>query len=147
MAKLISILSLLLLMPISSSCDALPIDSPSIDSSTKELYFIPNAVSRSPNIVELRTIKKWEGDQSQNIKFKATKAPWVINSGYTRTSQLSSIFELFVGQATDIPNIEKMQNTATLSDGSVIGLIEDSGIFIIRVKASGIKWWVKIGVE
>lgn len=146
MAKAV-VVGLLVLALFVSSCGTF-ISNTKPSTSTKELFYVPKSNTKIPDIVELKVIKEWEGTQSKDIKFNTTTAPWVINSGYTRTSQLSSIFELSIGQlVADFPGIELMQNTATLTNGSIIGLIEDSGSFIIHIKASGIKWWVKIGIE
>lgn len=145
------LLFIFILILTTTSCDVLENNNLFQDSSPtaqdKERYYIPNPRSKSPNRVSLKTIKSWEGTESRDIKYNATKAPWVINSGYTRTSQLSAIFELSIGKTTQILGLETIENTVRLSNGNIIGLIEDSGNYIIRIKASGIKWWIKIGVE
>ena len=147
MAKAMIISFLVLSCFLISSCEAFTNEG-NIPVETEEPFYVPKAHSKTPDIMKLKVIKKWEGTQSKDIKFNATTAPWIINSGYTRTSKLSSVFELSIGKpVVDLPDIELRQRTVTLSNGNIIGLIEDSGSFIIHITASGVKWWMKIGIE
>jgi len=102
--------------------------------------------------IMLRTIERWEGDGSKEIKFKATKSPWVVNAGYTPTSQISTKFRLFVYSAAQS---EQPLMFATFgyeeTEGPFKGvhslIVEGTGDYIIYISASGCEWWVKVGVE
>lgn len=145
MKRLLFIVILLMLCTLTLSCQ--DVGSAVSDSGSKEYYLVPSTSSRVPDSVELTTIKSWAGTQSSDIEYRATKAPWVINSNYTSTSQLSNIFEVTISQETGAPGIILTNRLTQLSDGSFIALIEDTGTFTIHIKASGASWWLKIGVE
>jgi hypothetical protein len=40
-----------------------------------------------------------------------------------------------------------LENTYTTRTGISTILVEEKGTFTIHVKASGVNWWVKVGVE
>jgi hypothetical protein len=112
-----------------------------------ETYVFKKGFVGDYQTASLKTIKAWYGTASQDIRFRADTTPWVVNGGYTSTSQVSSSFSLTVGQATSASGIEMLENTYTTRTGISTILVEEKGTFTIHVKASGVNWWVKVGVE
>ena len=116
-----------------------------------ELYSLATPIDPDTSMM-LRTIQYWEGDSSRMIKFRATKSPWVVNSGYTPTSQISTKFHIMVYRDEDYkqPAIWAdfgYEKTHDPLKGIYSVIMEETGDFIIDVDASGCEWWVKVGEE
>jgi hypothetical protein len=114
----------------------------------KELYLVPT-MAASNQTMTLRTVKSWTGNRSIKIKYEATQSPWVVNCGYTPTSQIASTFSLFV--CKEHGSYRECQATFQATWGPMRGtesvIIQETGDFTIDVEASGCEWWAKVGVE
>jgi hypothetical protein len=124
-------------------CSYLPIStsqSPA-EAPKKETYtVIKGQMFQSKGTMLLKTVASWSGEESKNIRYKATKSPWVINYGATPTSRLASKLSVRV--------YKKLSSEIGLSMNDYgETLVEDTGDFDIKVESSGCKWWVKIGTE
>lgn len=111
---------------------------------TKEKYYV-STVTQPNRIVELRTIKRWEGEGEKEIRFKAEKSPWVVNGGYEATSQIASTFYVSVSKKMNGFEVSPMPFTSKTGIQNI--LVEETGNFTIRIKASGCNWWIKVGIE
>ena len=112
-----------------------------LNSSQNDSYVVISGdLNRTKKLVTLKTVASWSGDESKKIKFKASKSPWVINSGARVTSNLGSKFEVRV-----LKEINSVIGIYENSYGNT--LIEETGEFVIEVESSGCEWWVKIGIE
>lgn len=114
-----------------------------------ETYIVPPAgVLGDWKQMQLKTIKKWEGSESKELNFKADTTPWVVNSGYTATSPISTKFSMnVVKDIQELSDVELYYNSQFTRDGLQVVTMEEKGNFKIKVEASGCSWWVKIGVE
>jgi len=104
-----------------------------------ESYVVREKYGRGSYNMDLKTVEYWEGEDSREIRFQATKSPLVINYGYIQTSEL---------RATFIIEIQGGIYQFTSMWGSINGaVLEGTGEYVIKVQSSGCKWWIKIGVE
>lgn len=107
-----------------------------------ESYLVRNRMEPADKIMTLKTIGFWKGSESEQIIFEVDKSPAVINLGYTETSQISSSFRLLLRSSSEakagMPGYWSVYNGYRL---------EETGEYDIQVKASGVDWWIKIGVE
>jgi len=106
---------------------------------------------------QLRTIASWQGSERNPIRFNASRSPWVVNWGYEKVSTIETVFDIVVVDEADYESAVAQYGTAwpwglILHDywardryGSII--VPKSGRFVIMVEASGVNWWVKVGVE
>jgi len=113
-----------------------------------ELYWAASMMWPERTIM-LKTIQYWEGNSPREIKFKATKAPWIVNGGYTPTSRITSSFNIMVWKEEGSYRMGTFtfEHTWGPFKGVHGAIIEETGDFIIEVKATGCEWWVKVGVE
>ena len=107
--------------------------------------------------MHLRTIASWQGSERNPIRFNASKSPWIVNCGYEKVSTIMAGFDIVVADEADYDAAVAQYGTAwpwglILHDcwvrdkyGSII--VPRAGRFVIMVNASGVKWWVKVGVE
>lgn len=93
----------------------------------------------------LRTVEYWEGNNSKEIRYKATVAPWVVNGGYTPTSEIRSNFWVTVWK--EVGPFRETSMSFTSKSGVQSTVLEETGEFIIEIEATGSNWWVKVGVE
>jgi hypothetical protein len=117
---------------------------------TLEPYFIPpGGMFGEWKVMELKTIKNWRGNTSEDIIFKATKSPWVLNAGYASTSRIATEFQVNIWQ--DVKGFSGLRTgpytNIVRKTGISAVLVEGKGTFTIAVNASGCDWWVKIGAE
>ncbi len=114
--------------------------------SKRENYFVPQSSGAAKEMM-LETVASWEGDTSREITYHTNKAPWVLNAG-----------GVIVGTIANDMSIEVVREDPNLlfgggwlhvkaSNNVFQVLSSQSGDFKIKVNASGVKWWVKIGVE
>lgn len=109
----------------------------------REPYYV-GTIAQPGRTLELRTIAHWEGQGSKTMRFKATKAPWVINGVYKQTSKMiTGTFQLTVYQSGD----EYVTIPHEFRSGVQSLIMEDTGTFIIEVDSAGCDWWVRVGVE
>ncbi|OGN95186.1 MAG: hypothetical protein A2Z75_02250 [Chloroflexi bacterium RBG_13_50_10] len=107
---------------------------------------------------QLRTIANWQGSERIPIRFNASKSPWVVNWGYEKVSAIETVFDIVVIDEADYDAAVAQYGTAWpwglvfahdlwVRDkyGSII--VPRAGRFVIMVEASGVNWWVKVGVE
>jgi hypothetical protein len=156
MKKPLLILSLLLfILIISNSCEILK---SSGESATDEIPFNmiesyavpPNGFKDNWEQIELKTIKLFEGNESTEYIFQADNTPWILNAGYEVTSKISSKFEVYVWKDFEERSgitigVGPITQTTRTGLSAVMG--EEKGNFTIQVKASGCRWWIKIGIE
>jgi len=108
--------------------------------------------------MKLRTIANWEGSERTPIRFNASKSPWVVNWGYEKVSTIESTFYIRVVDEADYDAMVARYGTGWEwglvwthdywkpdKYGSII--VPRAGRFVIMVDASGLNWWVRIGVE
>jgi tryptophan-rich sensory protein len=118
-----------------------PTTTASVASSREEYLFLQGGWKTG----NLRTVGQWTGTDSRDISFKTGDTPWVLNAGYSPTSQIRSSFTVTViGDAL-------MQGTTVTRfinpEGVETAIVQQKGAFTIRVTASGARWWVRVGVE
>jgi hypothetical protein len=113
-----------------------------------ESYIVPlGEYGLDTKRMQLKTIKRWEGNESKELNFKADATPWVVNSGFKVTSSISTKFSMYVVKdAQGFPSELLYMSQPTL-DGLQIVTMEEKGNFKIKVESSGCNWWVKVGVE
>lgn len=108
--------------------------------------------------MRLRTIANWQGSERTPIRFNASKSPWVVNWGCEKVSAIKTTFNIVVVDEADYDAMVARHGTAWewglvfthdywMPDkyGSII--VPRAGKFVILVDASGLNWWVRIGVE
>jgi len=108
--------------------------------------------------MQLRTIANWQGSESTPIRFKASKSPWVVNWKYEKVSKIGYKFDILVideaeyeilakNAATNWASFSELWGSAWSPDkyGSIV--VPKAGNFVVLINASGVKWWVKVGVE
>lgn len=107
--------------------------------------------------MRLRTIANWQGSERIPIRFNASESPWIVNWGYEKVSTIESIFYIRVVDEADYDAMVSRLGTAWEwglfgrdywgpdKYGSII--VPRVGKFVIMVDASGLNWWVRIGVE
>ncbi len=153
MSKLLLLIFLTLALGLLISCDvltSLPQDANTVNNEAKldrYFYLKGNIGGRSEvQWVELKTIGQWESDRSRKISFRTAKAPWILNAGFNVTSKLSSSYELILHKKTDIEGVTMIIPIRDLGQ-ELTAVIDDTGDFIIDVQVSGMKWWVRVGIE
>jgi len=121
--------------------------------------------------MKLETVRRWEkGNLAKEatcwaIPFSASRAPWVINCGYTpkEFSILDPIgskvtFSVAVFSEADYEMLAqdqflklvkyKGEYRGASSEGIHCIVVQDMGDYIIEINATNIvSWWVKVGVE
>jgi hypothetical protein len=108
--------------------------------------------------MQLRTIANWQGSERIPIRFNAGKSPWVVNWGYEKISAIEATFDVVVVDEADYDAAIAQYGTAWpwgiafghdywVPDkyGSIV--VPRVGKFVIMVNASGVNWWIKVGVE
>lgn len=108
--------------------------------------------------MQLRTIASWQGSERTPIRFKASNSPWVVNWGYEKVSAIKAIFDIVVVDEADYDAMVARYGTAWPwglvfthdywapdKYGSIV--VPRAGSFVIVVNASGVNWWVKVGIE
>jgi hypothetical protein len=113
----------------------------------KDTYVFDAGLFDGWKTASLRTVKQWNGTDSRDITFTANQTPWILNAGYSTVSQVSGSFGVTVAKPTEFRGVEMLEMTNTTRDGISTVLVEEKGAFTIHVKASGVRWWLKIGVE
>ena len=108
--------------------------------------------------MQLRTIASWHGSETTHIRFEAGKSPWVVNWTYEKVSKIAYGFNIVVVDAAVYEMLAKkaatnwaawfeFEGSAWTPDdyGSIV--VPKAGDFVIIIDASGVNWWVKVGVE
>jgi len=95
--------------------------------------------------MELKTVASWQGTSSKKMDFKAAQAPCVINYGYKPTSQITHSISVYAWKDKQSPMGLEAQSGPMRGVGCLI--LEEDGNYTIEVKAVGVEWWVKVGVE
>ncbi len=116
----------------------------------RETYWIGCGFVGECKPVELTTIFSMEGTGPAIIPISWTQTPWVINAGYTVTSSISYEFEAYVCSGKP-----ESCYCEFLNDIDQHGYVKTKTVHFsggvewsfIKVEASGVEWWVKIGVE
>lgn len=116
----------------------------------RETYLIGEGYLSNWRYVELTTIASWQGSGSAVLPIKITQTPWVVNSSCTVTSSIGHEFEVYVCTGTPHSSyceftIEKDAYQPT--EGIRVKTVHGTGSYFIQVEASGVEWWVKVGVE
>lgn len=95
---------------------------------------------------DLKTIEHWTGSDKRIVEFNAGKSPLVINYGYTKTSEIKSMFQIAVQseKGNIYPVIGSDFWQVIMNNGEIL---EGTGTYKIKVTSSGCDWWIKIGVE
>lgn len=107
-----------------------------------EPYLVHNPMEPTDKTMMLKTIGFWKGNESRQIVFEVDKSPSVINLGYTKTSQISTSFRLLLRSSSEAK--AGMPGYWVAYNGYIL---YETGEYDIQVKASGVEWWIKIGVE
>ena len=120
--------------------------------SLNKYTLLENDLPQDMRSIMLKTVERWEGDSSREIEFTATKSPWVVNAGYTPTSQISTEFRIFAYGAAQREQPVKQaifgyEETEAPFMGVYSLMVEGTGDYIIYISASGCDWWAKVGVE
>ena len=108
--------------------------------------------------MSLRTIASWRGSECRAIKFDAGRSPWVVNCGCSGVSEIVKGFDVFVVEEATYEGLGGQDIPASSALGAFVGMawfadddgcivIPRAGCFVIVVEASGVEWWVRIGVE
>lgn len=108
--------------------------------------------------MQLRTIASWSGSETNHIQFETDKSPWVLNWGYSKSSEIASKFDIFVITEAGYRRYEVGDIPAAGILAAFVGLVwapdeygsivvPEAGNFVIVIEASGVNWQVKVGVE
>ena len=109
--------------------------------------------------MQLRTIASWHGSESRAIRFRIDKSPWVVNWKWEPVSEIARKFNIIVVPESEYdPSLEydyfKQGALAFLEmawapgfNGEESIVVPKSGGFVILVDASGVNWWIRVGVE
>lgn len=111
-----------------------------------EEYLVKKGMVERPVLINMRTVEYWTGKDAKRIKYKADKTPWVVNAAYEPTSSISTSF--YMGVIKNEGRFEtSMFSYSPRNSRLHTVLVEEKGDFIIDIRASGVEWWVKVGVE
>jgi hypothetical protein len=115
----------------------------------KETYVLPPAglISGGRATIQLTTIKRWQGTESTEILYKVEKTPCVINGWYESNSQIKTVFSMNIGYPSKTNGVEAFYFTYMSPSGVLATTVEEKETITIHIKASGVKWWVKLGIE
>lgn len=101
-----------------------------------------------PEIIKLRVIRKWFGDDSRSINFKSDTPPYVINVVRTEvTSKIASRLTAQVYKKGDVFKIGDMPITSRKMPEISAFVIGQKGDFVIELEATGCNWEVFVGKE
>lgn len=118
---------------------------PSQGGSLNSFFPLPKVTFKYAN---LKTIDSWEGTGSRDIYISVGSNPVVINAAARPTSKLASHFSLDVTKPVpELRGIEENMNGYTINGSVRCFLINQDGNFKIKIDASGVDWWVKVGTE
>jgi hypothetical protein len=93
-----------------------------------------------PKTMALKTIQNWQGTESKTTQFTVDCVPCVINYGYTPVGTDEHKMFVSVYKADQ----SKTQVTNWGVDWVVI---DEKGDYTLQIDASGVEWWLKIGVQ
>jgi hypothetical protein len=106
------------------------------------LYLEGNSVYR----VNLITDISWEGSKTTTLKYSAGRSPWVLNAHFTTISSISSSFNIQVTKHTQFEGLDLVISSYRVGQ-DIIAVVNETGVFEIEVLASGVEWYIGIGVE
>jgi len=132
-------------------CDTLSVNSDESEQpkiKITNMYYVPlkSAEYRKAQLMQLETVKSWQGSEKKEIKYNAQKSPWVLNASHKVISELGSRFDVVISKEVS-PGL-KVEVGRGGSFGDVESyIVEGAGEYIILIAASGCEWWTKVGVE
>lgn len=111
-----------------------------------EEYLVKRGMVERPVLINMRTVEHWTGKDAKRIKYKADKTPWVVNASYEPTSSIATSFYMRVMKTGGRFEVGMFYYSPRNSRLQTV-LVEEKGEFTIDIQASGVEWWVKVGVE
>ena len=149
MKKVILIMFTLALFTFSiMGCNTLNVSSDESKQPITNKYYVPlkSDEYRKAQLMQLKTVKSWQGSEKKEIKYNAQKSPWVLNAGHKVTSKLESQFGVVIAKETSSGLRVSVGHGGSFGDVESY-IVEGAGEYILLIGASGCEWWVKIGCE
>ena len=111
-------------------------------------YYVPLKSDgyRKAQLMQLKTVKSWQGSEKKEIKYNAQKSPWVLNAGHKVTSKLESQFGVGIVKEASSGLRVSVGHGGSFGDIESY-IVEGAGEYILLIGASGCEWWVKVGCE
>jgi hypothetical protein len=120
-----------------------------------ELYYLGD-VMMPDRFETLQTIYSKIDNNSFSDHIIVKQSPWVINYKYDQTSNIGYEFYFNIWQGSTPPRLSEIMPSSgfgyeNMSRGPLYGVSNlvfyDTGTFNLDLKASGCKWWIKVGIE
>lgn len=93
-----------------------------------------------PKTMALKTIQNWQGTESKTAQFTVDCVPCVINYGYTPVG---------TGEHKMLVSVYKADQSKTQVTNWGVDwvVIDEKDDYTLQIDASGVEWWLKIGVQ